>query len=139
MAHPSDVDAALLGKLSADSALKALMPDGVFYDLAASGRTRIVIVKLMHHETVDMFGGPAYEQPLYLVKAVEQSSSALNTINAAKRIDALLNNQPLTINGYTLMTLQFREYVRYAEADSVNPDLRWQHCGGLYLVSVSPN
>src|SRR5262245_38394075 len=139
MPHTSDVDGALIGKLSADATLKTLLPDGVYFDISASGKTRIVIVKLMHHETVDMFGASAYEQPLYLVKAVEQSQSALNVINAAKRIDAILNNQPLTITGYQLMTLQCREYVRYAEADSVNPDLRWQHCGGLYLVSVSPN
>lgn len=135
----SDVDLALLGKLSADAQLKTLMPDGCYWDISPSGKTRIVIVKLMGHDLTDMFGGEAFEQPLYLVKAVELSTSAANVINAAKRIDQLLNNQALTISGYSLMTLQYQEYIRYAEADSTNPDARWQHCGGMYLISVSPN
>src|SRR5262245_30001688 len=115
------------------------MPDGVFWDISPAGKTRIVIVKLMGHELTDMFASAAFEQPLYLVKAVELSTSAANVINAAKRIDALLNNGTLAPAGYSLMTLQYQEYIRYAEADTTNPDARWQHCGGMYLVSVSPN
>jgi hypothetical protein len=135
----SDVDAALLAKVASDSQLKALMPDGVWWDVSKTGLTRLVIVKLMDHTATDMFGSCAYEEPLYLVKAVEYSLSAANVVNAARRIDTLLNNQQLLVTGYSLMTMQFDQYVRYQEVDTANPDARWQHCGGMYRISVAPN
>lgn len=135
----ADIDLALLAKVSSDAALKALMPDGVWWDISPSGKTRIVIIKLMHHETVDQFNGCAFESPLYLIKAVEYATSPANVINAAKRIDALLNNQPLTVAGYGVSAVQYQEYVHYAEPDSANPDARWQHCGAMYLITAAPN
>jgi len=130
---------AVYTKVAGDAQLKTLLPDGVYWDVSASGKTRVVILKLMNHEATDMFGHCAFEQPIYLVKAVEFSTSKLNVLNAAKRIDALLNNQPLTITGYTLMTTQLMECVEYNEPDTANPDGRWQHCGAMYRVTVSPN
>ncbi len=114
------------------------MPDGVFYDIAASGKTRFVIVKLMSHTVERMFGGRAYEAPVYLVKAVESGTGTVNTKAGAARIDAILDDGTLTVTGYGLMKMQLEEYVRYAEPDPDNADARWQHRGGMYSIWVSP-
>src|SRR5258706_12664028 len=114
------------------------MPDGVFYDIAASGKARFVIVKLMSDTVERMFGGRAYEAPVYLVKAVESGTGTVNTKAGAARIDAILDDGTLTVTGYGLMKMQLEEYVRYAEPDPDNADARWQHRGGMYSIWVSP-
>jgi len=137
--YSGDVDAALVSKLLGDGALMALMPDGVYWDVAASGKKRVVIVKLMSHSVERMFNARAYESAIYLVKAVELSISGTNAKAAGRRIDALLNNGSLgTISGYLQMNCELDEYVRYAEDDPDNKDARWQHYGGMYAVTVSP-
>jgi hypothetical protein len=52
----SEVDAALVALLLADPQLTTLMPDGVFFDVAAHGSERFVIVSQLAHEDVGMFG-----------------------------------------------------------------------------------
>lgn len=136
--YSGDIDDALMAKLLGDATLHALMPDGVFYELASPGKTRFVVVKLMTHTVSRMFGGRAYEAPVYLVKAVEFGTGSVNTKAAAARIDALLDGGSITVNGYGLMDLALEEYVRYTEPDPTNADARWQHRGGMYAVMVSP-
>lgn len=151
MAYTGDIDAALVAKLMADTGpggLMTIMNQGVFFDVAgtyldAAGAvkraTKFVLVKLMSHAVEARFGGRAVEDPVYLVKAVEQSTGTANTKAAAMRIDALLDGGTLTVNGYTLMKMALEEYVRYAEEDPDDPDIRWQHRGGQYSITVSPN
>jgi hypothetical protein len=137
-AFTGDVDGALVAKLLADAPLMALMPDGVWWDVSGSGKTRVVIVKLMSHTVEQRFGGKAYEMPVYLVKAVELTKSSANAQAAARRIDAMLDGGTLAPTGYSLMTMQLEEEVHYQEADPDNADARWQHWGGMYSVWVSP-
>jgi len=139
MAFTDAVDRALVARLSSDPTLMAMMPDGIYWDISKAGKTRLILIKLMHHDTVDMFGGCAFENPSYLVKAVEYSLSPTNVQAAAARIDALLNHQPMTIDGYGLMTAQYLTRVKYQEPDTTNADARWQHSGGVYLLMVTPN
>jgi hypothetical protein len=139
LAFSGDVGLALQAALQADAALSALMPDGVWWDLAKAGKTRVVIIKLMHHEPTDMFGACAFEEALYyLVKAVDFDISAVRARDAAKRIDALLNGGTLAVPGYVVMQIQFNEEVHYAEPDPANPEGRVNHWGGTYRVTVSP-
>jgi hypothetical protein len=141
--YSGEIDSALIAKLLADATLAALMPDGVFYELASAGMTRFVIVKLMAHSVTRQFGGRAFESPLYLVKAVELGTGTVNTKAAAARIDVLLDGptgagSTLTVPGYGTAQTGLEEYVRYTEADPENADARWQHRGGLYTVFASP-
>jgi hypothetical protein len=133
-----DVDTALIAKLSGDATLAGLMPDGVYFDQAAPSKTRFVIVSLLDSSDEPMFDSRrAFEEALYLVKAVEQGSSATNTKAAAARIDALLDGQPLTVSGYTLMTMRRETRIRAVEVDPADETIRWQHRGGHYQVMVS--
>jgi len=138
-----EVDDSIVAKLLADAPLTALMPDGIYYDIAKSGKTRFVIVKLMSHTVTRMFNGRAYEAPVYLVKAVEFGTGTVNTKAAAARIDVLLDGPngeggTVTVAGYGVAQTGLEEYVRYAEADPANADARWQHRGGMYAVMAVP-
>lgn len=137
MPDSSDVDNALILKLLGDSVLMALTPDGVFFDEAAQGKTRFVIVSLVNEDDAQMFQNRAYEDALYLVKAVALSTSGANIKAAAARIDALLEGGTLTVAGYTLMTMHRESRVRYTEVDDIDRSIRWEHRGGRYQVMVS--
>jgi hypothetical protein len=142
-AYSGDIDAALVAKLLADGTLMALMTDGVYYDIAVSGKTKFVIVKLMAHTVTRMFNGKAFEAPVYLVKAVAFGTGTVTTKTAAARIDVLLDGASgeggtMTVTGYGTARTALEEYVRYAEADPENSDARWQHQGGMYSVFASP-
>lgn len=141
MSDSSDVDAALVALLQTDSALAALMPTGVFVfmDEAPTGSKQFVIVSLVAEHDEPVFEGRAFEDAVYLVKAVELSTVAVKNIKtAAARIDALLERGTLTIAGYGLMVMRRVERVRATEVDQVDSTLRWQHRGGRYQLMVAP-
>lgn len=138
MADSAAIDAALVAVLAGDSTLMALV-DGVYMDIAPAGKTRFVIVSLVIHEDDNDFDGRGMEVATYLVKAVEQNVSGANCNTAAARIDALLQDVPLTITGYTHLMTRRQERIRYTEVDDLNADIRWQHRGGRYEIAVSPD
>ena len=115
------------------------MPDGVYWDVAAHGKTKFVIVSQAFHDDTASFSSDAYERFTYLVKAVELATSGANIGAAAVRIQTLLHNVTFAVTGYGLMSSYRVERVRYTEVDAENADLRWQHRGGRYEVWVSPS
>ena len=142
MADPSEVDAAVVAKLVADTGsggLMTLMTDGVFIDVAPNGKTKFVIVSLAAHDDEYMFNGCAFEQSLYLVKAVDREESGLTVKAAAIRIQTLLHDVALSIQGYTHMLTRRTARLRFTEVDDIDPNIRWQHRGARYEVLVSPN
>jgi hypothetical protein len=137
MPDSSAVDAALNAVLLGDATLMAILTDGVYFDEAAQGSTKFAIVSLLAHSDEAIFGGRKIEDALYLVKAVVLNSSGADVKTAAARIDALLEDQPLTVTGYTWMTTHREERVRTMEVDDIDPSIRWQHRGGHYRVTMS--
>lgn len=138
MPDSSAVDNAIVAKLGGDTALLALMPNGAYMDEAPQGSTRFVIVSLVDAVDHPQFGGRAFEDALYLVKAVALSTTNADIKAAAARIDALLDYGTLTVTGYSLMAMRREERVRFQEVDEVDAAIRWQHRGGRYRVMVSP-
>ena len=57
-------------KLGGDAQLLALMPNGVYWDVAMDQMTRFVIVSLVDETDAQHFNGRSHEDALYLVKAV---------------------------------------------------------------------
>lgn len=139
----TDIDTALVSKLAADTTLAGLMTDGVYVDVAPIGMKRFVIVSLLDADDEDMFGGRAFENALYLVKAVDQNTSPTTARVAAARIDAILDPQPpnppatLNVAGYGLMRIRRETRLRTVEVDEADATIRWQHIGGHYEVTVS--
>ena len=134
------IDDALLTKLQADTALKAAMPDGVFWDVGPPNSTRIVTVSLVTQVDLHEFGKRSVEQPIYAVTAVALSTvaNASNDVRAASaRIEALLENGTLTAAGYDLMTMRRVGRIRRTEVDELDPSIRWLRDGGEYHIAMS--
>lgn len=140
MADPSEIDAAVVTKLEASSALMALFTDGVYFDVAPPEATKFVVVSLVISEDTDVMGeaDAGIQTNLYLVKAVEKSPDGSDVKTGAQLIHAALQQQALTIAGYSHMSTLRQERVRYQEVDD-NTDERWQHRGGRYEVMASSN
>jgi hypothetical protein len=135
----NEVDEAVLAVLTGDTALRALLPGGVWFDLTGSPNlTRYGLVSQLHHEdmpAVHSEGG--WERYLYLVKAVVLATDSSTVKAAAYRIHQLLHDTTYPVDGYVLMLSQRVERVRYAELDEVT-DENWLHRGGQYEVFVAP-
>lgn len=134
MASVAAIDQAIIARLSSDAALAALAPGGVFRETAPQGATTpFVIVEGMTHRDEYAIGSSAYEELIYLVKGIAQSTSGTSAQSIADRVQALLHGVTLTITGYRAMLVQREERVAYVEIDDES-DRRWQHRGALYRV-----
>jgi hypothetical protein len=138
VADTSDIAAALIAKLGSDTELLALCPNGVYWDQAPPGATRFVIVSFIAAEDVGVFGRRAIEDGLYHVEARMLSTVAgANPKAAAARIDAVLEDQPLTVTGYSWMTTHREEPTRMTEVDAVDTSIQWFRRGGHYRIQMS--
>jgi len=138
MADTSDIANALIAKLGSDTELLALCPNGVYRDEAPPGATRFVIVSLMAGEDHGVFRHRALEDAIYLVEARMLSTvPGANIKAAAARIDALLEDQPFTVAGYTWSATYREEPIALTERDDQDTSLRWFRRGGRYFVQMS--
>jgi hypothetical protein len=135
MPTSSNLDDAIVAKLLGDAPLMALATDGVAWDIAPQNATKFVIVSLLGGLDDQMFGARAFENPTYLVKFVEKSTSVINAKSAAARIDAVLDRAMVTAAGYTPAVMSRTERVRYTEVDEANA--RWQHLGAMFELSAA--
>lgn len=134
----SAIDAAVVGRLLADSALMAAMPGGVYFDVAADGKTQYVLVSHVDASDDHYFENERDEHIVYAIKAVELSTTGSNVGTAARRIDALFDGADFAITGYNLHSSQREKPLRYTEVDDVDRSKRWQHRGGHYEVVAQP-
>jgi hypothetical protein len=138
VADTSDIAAALIAKLGSDTELLALCPNGVYWDEAPPGATRFVIVSFVTAVDLGVFQKRAIEDGLYFVEARMLSTvPGANIKAAAARIDALLEDQPLTVAGYHWMTTHREEPTRMTEVDALDASLRWFRRGGRYRIQMS--
>ncbi len=137
MADSSAIDNALIALLGADATLLALCPNGVYWGESPPGSTRFVIVSFVEEHDEPQFGGRAFEDGMYLVKAVMLSTAGGDIRSAAARIDALLDQQTLTVTGYSVTDMRRDSRVRQTEDDEVDASIRWFHRGGVYKVMAS--
>jgi hypothetical protein len=138
MPDTSDIGAALIMKLGSDAQLLTLCPNGVYWDEAPPGSTRFVIVSFVSSLDVGVFGKRAIEEGVYMVEARMLSTvPGANIKAAAARIDALLEDQPLTVPGYTWMTMHREEALRMTEVDAMDPTIRYFRRGGRYRIEMA--
>jgi hypothetical protein len=142
MANSSAIDNALIAKLLADTGsggLMTFMTDGVYWGEGPPGATRLVIVSLATPHDTRMFGGRAFEENTYMVKAVALSTSGGNVESAAARLDDLLEGGTLTIPGYHFVSMTRNEdfpRIRETERDEADKSILWQH-RGIYVDVVA--
>jgi hypothetical protein len=129
---------ALVAKLGADSALLALVPNGVYEDLGPPAATRFVVVSHIITTDVPVFAqGRVLEDGLYLVEARILASTGGDVAAAAARIDELLEDGTLTVTGYHVAALYREEFVRGTEVDEIDHAILWKRRGGRYRVTAS--
>lgn len=135
----SDLDAAILATLNGDATLAAQVVDGWYYDAAPPNVQRFGIVSRIPSGPTDVptFGGRAFEDHEFLIKVVMRTTAGGDIKAAAARVDALLDDQPLTAPGYAWMTVHRTEFVRITEVDDIDPLIRWLHRGGRYRVQFA--
>lgn len=137
MPDPAAVDAAVLAVLAGDATLAGLLPDGVYFDVAAPRAQAFVVLRLIDHADEPMLdGGTAYEVHTYRVEAVAPETSGVDINTAAQQIYTLLQNAVLVPDGYADMRCQRLRRVRDTVVDEVT-NTRWQHRGGDYEVWVT--
>jgi len=141
MASTWDVDAALLAKLQADTALVALVPDGIYFGEARTGALKWLQVTQIDHDDETMFERVAYETVLYQIVAIMQDTSPVGAINAGVRVHTVmkaLTPTSFTPTNYRLMDVHRTTRLRYNERDTANVDRLWQHDGAQYEMRLMP-
>jgi hypothetical protein len=137
MSDSSAIVNGVIAKLGADTALLALVPNGVYEDMGPPAATRFVIVsQILATDTPVFSQGRVIEEALLLVEARVLKASGGDVAAAAARIDALLEDGTLTVAGYQLAALYREEFVRGTEVDEVDPTIVWRRRGGRYRVSL---
>lgn len=137
MGDSSDIDQAVITKLSADPTLLSYMPNGVYWETAPPNSTRFVLVSLVDARDEGNFGARAYEDILYQITAVGLTTANPNMKAAAARIDTLLEDGALSVAGYRHMVMYREARIRLTEVDDEDPDIRWFHRGGYYRVQMA--
>lgn len=134
----------IYNRLAMDAALKSLLPDGVWLEVAlptstGAVRTRFAIVSLvpMVSRTVAAFGRRAVEERFYMIKAVVRDLSPVTANNAAHRITELLEDVPVPATGYDWMTTYCVNPIETQQLDDADPKLAWQHRGGYYRAQYA--
>ena len=137
MSDSSALDMAVVTALTADAALRTLLPDGIWWNVAPQGRTKFVAIAL--ETAVDTYeeNRAAFEQPVYRIEAVAKESTTATVDAAADRIRVLMGGT-LTATGYHLMRVERRERVKHGEHDPGDAAVVWQYHGGLYEIQAEP-
>ena len=142
MTHVNATAVGLFNKLTGATALTGLLTGGtaspsIYQDLAPEGAVPPYVVFNAQSPSVPQYTytGVAFENTIYQVKGVTQgpSKSAGGTI--AHQIDAALDDQAVSVSGYTLLKCRRLQDVDYTEVVS---GVRFSHIGGLFRVWVDP-
>ncbi len=128
---------ALREKLLADATLVAMLadPKAVWEDVAPQGSGHPFIVINLHTGPKEFtFEGLAFDKPLYLIKAVDKSSSAVKAGDIAARVQVVLTDAMLNVAGRQHCYLRPENVVSYSEVEGSNT---YRHRGDLYRLFVA--
>ena len=136
----NDAGSAIFAKLTGASALTTLLSAGtasVFRSLAPEEAATPYVVYNAQSPSVPVrtMGGVAYDNALYLVKAVTESHSAVSAGQIAAQIITALDPAPLTLTGYTHMRCSREQDVDYEELAPGGK--RFQHRGAVFRVQTT--
>jgi hypothetical protein len=126
------LETALYARLSGDATLTSLAPGGVWRGMAPVGTTGVWII-FNQISSVDAYtlADRATTTHNYLIKAIAPGESATPAWDAANRIDALLTDQSLTVDGVAAMSVRRERIMTMSEADGGE---QYQHAGGYYII-----
>lgn len=129
---------AIVLKLQASAGVTALATGGIYAKLPPEGLATypmVVVYSWRPPRGGRTFQGVAYEDSIYLVKAIDQNTSPKRASEISAAVRTALNEAALTITGYNSMGIIWVEDVDYTE---VYQGKVYQHEGGLYSLMGSP-
>lgn len=138
--NPTATRRAIYGKLAGDSTLNALLGapatgySKAIYDGNAPQGASFAYVILNRQDgrpTYAFTTVPAYEQDIWLVKAIDRGPTADNAEAIAARLNALLTDGVLSISGATQLYLRRESDVDYQEVENA---VKVHHVGSLYRL-----
>lgn len=125
------------------ASVTALLTDGsagiVHQTARSNSNFPLVIFHKQSGIAVKRFGGNAFDDHLWLVKAVDRGpagSSASRAEDIAKAVDDLLDFGSLSITGGTTLSLLRESDVDYVETEG---DQIYRHHGALYRLRLAAN
>jgi hypothetical protein len=130
----------IYGKLAGDTTLNGLLatpPAGyaksIYYQQAPDTATYpFLIFQKQAGNPIEAFGDPsALETDVWMVKAIDRSTSADTAEAIQARVAALLNDAALSISGATALYLRRQSDVEYPEVDD---GVRYVHAGSLFRL-----
>jgi hypothetical protein len=137
----SAIREALWSRLSTGTALTALLAppangytQGIYHEQAPDdARFPFVVFSRSSGRPVEAFTAPsAYEEDMWLVKAIDRSPSGNTAEAIAAAVQSRLNDAPLTIpGGGSLLYLRRQSDVEYVE---VSNGSLYRHCGAMYRL-----
>ena len=138
------IDTGLYTALNADlgtalgtvaTSLYALGATGVYRAVAPQTATAPFVIFQEQAGTSEWtFNNRSHKTTVYLVKAVGTGHSASNVAAMSDRFDVLLNDQNLTLSGWTCQRIRRESDIEYTEeAEGV----LYQHVGGLYRIDIA--
>lgn len=135
---PDPLRTALVAKLEGDATLKALLSasDAIYHrDAPQDAKTPYVIVNKQAGTRQWAMSGGQIRWPIYLVKAVDRSGSSGVADQIDTRIDELLTDAELSVEGFSHLYIRRDSDVDYGQPDSGG---LIHHVGGLYRIAIEP-
>lgn len=134
----NEIRRTLYQRLTGDAALTAMLaaPDAVYHAVAPQTASTPFVVFHKQSGTPDwQFAGAHIQDDVWTVKAVDQRSTASTTEDIAARIDALLNDAPLTITGRLRLGVYRQSDLDYLETEGADT---YRHVGAMYRLVTQP-
>lgn len=135
----NEIRRAIYQRLSTDSTLTGLLAasDGIYHQQAPqTAQAPYIVFHKQSGVPFWQFDSAHIQNDLWLVKAVDQGSSASRAEDIAARIDVLLTDAPFSITDHTRLAIFRESDVVYPETDGA--DL-FHHVGALFRVLTAPS
>lgn len=132
----SAVKVAILQTLQADTGtggVAALATGGIYPDVAPEGATfpYVTVTPSRSPSANRVYQAVAFEESVYLVKAIDKQYSESSLFPIVARVRALLDGATLTIEGYESRAVLWQNDLEYAETQD---GATYRHKGGFYYV-----
>jgi len=125
---------ALYARLTGDPTLTPLLsaPDAIYHQVAPQTASFPYVILQKSAGTPDwQFAQAHVQQEIWIVRAVDKSSSANRAEDIAARIDLILTDAPLQITGSVLLAVYRESDISYPETDGADV---YRHCGAAYRL-----
>lgn len=126
----------LFNALNGSSAIKAKVEERIYHQQAPEGAAfpYVIFAKSSGVKIRVLKSGSQLKRDVWLVKAVDRTSSSKLADEIADVLDALLDEGTFTVSGKTVIDLYHVGDVEYVENDG---DKSYRHSGATYGVVVA--